>query len=86
MFNTSLAFTPAGRPMISYYDDTNDDLKSAEYNGSIWQITIVDSAGQVGRYNSLAFTASGHPAISYSDQTNQDLKYAEVTAVVISGP
>lgn len=73
---TSLAFTPGGRPAISYYDSTNSDLKYAVFNGSLWVLTTVDSTGNVGSYTSLALTPGGQPAISYQDGTNGDLKYA----------
>ena len=41
-----------------------------------WDITVVDSAGYVGRQTSLTILPSGQPAISYFDFTNEDLKYA----------
>ena len=78
---TSLAFNRDGRPAISYYDDTNFDLKYAEFDGASWQISTVDSAGTVGEYTSLAFNRAGQPAISYYDSTNRDLKYAEFDGV-----
>lgn len=74
---TSLAFTPAGQPAISYYNDSPDDLMYAEYDGSAWQTQTVDSANDVGRYTSLAFTSAGQPAISYHDSATNDLRYAE---------
>lgn len=74
--DTSLAFGLDGQPAISYYDNTNQDLKIARFNGSIWSVSTVDSAGAVGLYNSLAFGPDGQPAISYYDNTNQDLKIA----------
>jgi len=46
---TSLAFTPGGQPAISYYDDTNDNLKYAVFNGSTWTPSTVDSTGSVGQ-------------------------------------
>ena len=36
---TSLAFGPGGQPAISYYDNSNFDLKFARFNGSTWTIT-----------------------------------------------
>jgi hypothetical protein len=74
---TSLAFTPAGQPAISYYNDSPDDLMYAEYDGSAWQTQTVDSANDVGRYTSLAFTPAGRPAISYFDADAGGLKYAQ---------
>ena len=73
---TSLALDASGYPHISYYDDTNDDLKYAHWDGTAWQIETVDSAGDVGLYTSLALNALGYPHISYYDGTNDDLKYA----------
>jgi len=74
--STSLALDSSGRPHISYYDNTNNDLKYARWNGSSWQIETVDSAGYVGWDTSLALDSSGHPHISYYDNTNGALKYA----------
>jgi hypothetical protein len=76
----SLAFDASGNPHISYNDNTNNildgDLKYASNVGGSWTTETVDSAGDVGYYNSLAFDASGNPHISYFDNTNKDLKYA----------
>jgi len=73
---TSLAFSPAGQPAVSYYDYTKNDLKYASYDGRKWTKQIIDSAGNVGASPSLAFNPSGQPAISYRDLGNGDLKYA----------
>ena len=73
---SSLALDGSGNPRISYYDQTNGDLKYASWDGSRWVITTVDSARDVGEYSSLALDGSGNPRISYYDQTNGDLKYA----------
>ncbi|BCM88804.1 hypothetical protein IAD21_00646 [Abditibacteriota bacterium] len=68
-----------GKPAISYWDQTNSDLKfvinSAADGSGTWNTTTVDSAGSVGFYTSLALV-NGKPAISYLDATNQDLKFA----------
>ncbi len=75
--HTSLALEPVtGWPRISYYDQTNGELKYAAWNGTSWAIMTVDSAGDVGQYTSLALDASGYPHISYHDYTKGDLKYA----------
>jgi len=73
---TSLALDVSGYPHISYFDNTNDDLKYAAWNGSSWEIETVDSASDVGWYTSLALEPSGYAHISYYDVTNGNLKYA----------
>ncbi len=75
-FFTSLALDGGGNPRISYFDDTNADLKYAWRDDSGWHTETVDSKGIVGWYTSLALDAAGNPRISYSDDTNRDLKYA----------
>ncbi len=77
----SLALDASGNPRISYFDETNKDLKYAwsDDGGNTWpagKIKTVDSTGYTGYYTSLALDASGNPRISYYDVTNYDLKYA----------
>ncbi|MGJ8725813.1 MAG: choice-of-anchor Q domain-containing protein [Roseibacillus sp.] len=64
---TSLAFSPAGLPAISHFDNFDPGLKFAAFDGTSWQNTTVDSTGS---YTSLAFSPAGLPAISYTDETN----------------
>ncbi len=82
---TSLAFDSSGNPAISYYDDTNGNLKYARWTGTVWSIETVDSSAvYVGQHTSLAFDSSGNPAISYYDWSNSELKYAHWTGSVWS--
>ncbi len=73
---SSLRMDCTGKPAISYYDATNGDLKYAHWNGTSWNIEVVDSQDWTGLYTSLAFDKSDNPAISYHDATAGDLKYA----------
>ena len=73
--HTSIAIDSSNNPHISYYDETNDDLKYAYYDGS-WHTETVDSTGDVGEYTSIALDSSNNPHISYHDIMNADLEYA----------
>ena len=73
---TSIALDEGGNPHISYYDETNGDLKYARWTGSAWSIETVDSDGCVGMSTSIALDEGGNPHISYYDWDNMDLKYA----------
>ena len=79
-FFTSLALDCAGNPRVSYYDDTNADLKYAWRDGTGWHTETVDTGGQVGWYTSLTLDGAGFPRISYYDSTNGDLKFAQRNA------
>ncbi|MBU0497565.1 MAG: PKD domain-containing protein, partial [Candidatus Thermoplasmatota archaeon] len=73
---TSLVLDSNNVPHISYYDDSNGDLKYAKWTGTSWSITAVDSIGNVGKYTSIALDSNSQPHISYYDSSNGDLKYA----------
>ena len=80
---TSLLVAADGIPHVAYYDVAAGDLKYARGLSALptaaWEITTVDSAGDVGGYASLARNAAGQPRISYVDWTNAKLKYAEMS-------
>ncbi|MEX0611586.1 MAG: PEP-CTERM sorting domain-containing protein [Pirellulales bacterium] len=76
-WHPSIAIDPdTGFPAIAYFDDTNDQLRYAAWDGNAWNPTSLYS-GSVGLYTSLAFDpADGNPAIAHSDLPNGDLKLA----------
>ena len=63
-------------PHICYYDYSNGDLKYAYWDGSNWNVEVVDSEGNVGRYASIDLDSNNYPHISYYDYGKGALKYA----------
>src|SRR3989344_1955157 len=78
----SLAFS-SGNPRISYYDESNKDLKYAQCNtsctsgSSAWAKVAVDAPATTGLHTSMAIDSSGNPRISYFRESGTRLKYAE---------
>jgi hypothetical protein len=66
---------------VAYYDDTNDDLKYALWNGSVWATSTVDNTGgrDVGQYAKIARDGLGYLYVLYQDVTGYDLKLAKYT-------
>src|SRR5205809_594302 len=80
---SSLAVDASGHVHVSYFDDTNVELKYATCAASCttaanWQTVVVDQTGFVGAYTSLAVDGSGRVHVSY--QGDADLKYATCPA------
>ncbi len=73
---TSIELDSRDRPRISYYDETNGDLKYVRWTGFGWLIETVDSYGDVGLYTSLALDSDDRPHISYYRRSGGDLRYA----------
>jgi hypothetical protein len=77
---TSIALDSSGDPHISYYDQTNLNLKYArQLLPWLWVTETVDSAGRVGEFSSIALDPIGYPHIAYVEFVsigNRDLKYA----------
>ena len=65
-------------PYIVYYDKTNGNLKYATNRTGSWNITTIDSIGDVGYYPSIVVESNDRSHISYYDETNGALKYAVV--------
>lgn len=75
---SSLALDSSNNPHISYYDDTNGNLKYAYQKDGIWTIETVDAVGNINTriITSIAIDNSNNPHISYYESTNSALKYA----------
>jgi len=75
---SSITIGVDGFPVISYQDNSKNDLKVAKCVNTactgISTITNVDTIGTVGSDLSIAMGTDGLPIISYHDNSNQQLK------------
>ncbi|MEC8107162.1 MAG: putative Ig domain-containing protein, partial [Candidatus Thermoplasmatota archaeon] len=79
-YYTSIAIDSDDAVHISYYDETNSDLKystcsSGCATASNWNKVSVETSGKVGYYTSIALDSNDAVHISHFDNTNNDLKY-----------
>ena len=78
-----------GKPVVSYYDNRNGQLKLATCTAGCvtaaptWVVTSVDRDGSVGWYSSLQLNA-GNPVVAYYDINRGALKLATCTAACAS--
>ena len=83
--DSSMTIGTDGNPVISYFDNTNNDLKfihCTTIDCSIFDDPIIlDSNDAVGRDSSIAIGTDGNPVISYRDSTSADLKIIHCTSL-----
>ncbi len=77
----SLDIDSNGFVHISYEDSYNGVLKYASFNGTGWNLQVVDSEEYVGSYTSLSLNAQGYARISYYDSGGTNLKYASYNGI-----
>ena len=85
--HSSVTIGTDGLGLISYYDESNKDLKVAHcsnINCTSAIITSLDTNGDVGLYTSVTIGIDGLPLISYYDNTNGDLKVAHCSNILCS--
>ncbi|MBK8170294.1 MAG: hypothetical protein IPK60_08090 [Sandaracinaceae bacterium] len=73
---SSLAVAADGAVHVSYYDNTNQNLKYAVRRDGTWHTYVVAAAGEAGRYTSIGVGADNTVHISYRDDTAAAIRYA----------
>ena len=64
-------------PVLGFFKGGTEDAMFAEWDGSTWIETTVESANRVGKAMRLAVGADGRPRIAYLDQDQSSAHVAE---------
>ncbi len=83
---TSIAAEAGGNLHVTYYDNSNSDLRYAKRTAGVWATTAVDTGSNVGWDSSVALNLANAPRVSYYDITNGDLKFAYHTGGAWAAP
>jgi hypothetical protein len=65
---TSIAVDYHGQPQVAFYDHINGDLMLAKPSGDDWVVYRLDTAGDVGHYNSMVIRDFAEPSIAYQQR------------------
>ena len=77
-FGTAIALDMSYNPQLAWYDDTAKELKYAVKSGDSWEISTVDSEGDVGRYPALVIDNNNNAYISYYEMMSNTSGYIKV--------
>jgi hypothetical protein len=77
-FGMAIALDMSYNPQLAWYDDTEKDLKYAVKEGDSWEISTVDSEGDVGRYPALVIDKNNNAYISYYEMMTNTSGYIKV--------
>jgi len=81
----SIAIGADNQPAISYYYKNNGDLRFAKFDGSAWNLSVIATANDIGRYSSLELNPTTSKfAIGFEDTTVGHFMYAEQGTAVWS--
>jgi subtilisin family serine protease len=72
----SIAVDTTAHVGIGYFDDTNTAIKYANYTGTKWSTTTIDSEKNVGTSPSLAFDVNGNAYLAYYKRSGGYLRMA----------
>lgn len=78
-FGTSIRLDQNGLPGITYYDQGEEALAYARFDGNQWTVELVDQNGDAGRYSNLIYDVDNNPHISYfvfDGETTGDVRHA----------
>ena len=76
----SMAIGTDGRPIISYRDSANSDLKVAHCDDVLCDRSVtvtLDTRGEVGPHTSIAIAADGLPIVGYGNLSGSAVKVAQ---------
>ncbi len=77
---SAIALDTQEYPRISYFDDSKQAVKHAQWNGSSWLVTVVDSPVLMDGYTSLAVDQGGYSHIFYCDDASATVRYSRQVA------
>ncbi len=81
---TGIALTPAGDPVVVYYDRTRGDLRQAAFAAGAWTVTTLagadtppETATDAGWYPSIAIDSAGRRHVAFVDGIREELVYLD---------
>ena len=77
-FGTGVALDSRDRPHLVWFDESQEDLKFATKEDGAWEISIVDSDGDVGRFPTVVLDSQGNPVISYYEKVSKSEGYIKL--------
>ena len=77
-FGAFIALDSQDRPHVVWFDSSDNDLRYAVKDEGSWQVSTIDSEGDVGRYPSLAIDSKDNPAVIYFENDSGSVGYIKV--------
>ena len=77
-FGTRIVLDAQDRPHVVWFDASAKELKYTIRDEGVWQISTVDSEGDVGRFPSLVLDQQGNPTVSYYEAVGRDVGYIKL--------